>query len=90
MVTATTSTQVGSFLLPYDPSYIYRVVAHYWESRGGSSRDRGLSHLRGVDSRTRNEKVLSLATFSGDVLWGHSSRTGRVAGPLLTMAGTSN
>ena len=24
MVTATTSTEVGSFLLPYDPSYIYR------------------------------------------------------------------
>ena len=68
MVTATTSTKVGSFLLPYDPSYIYRVVAHYWELGRGSSRNRGLSHFRGVGSRTRNEKVLSLATFSGDVL----------------------
>ena len=64
-------------------------LENYWELGGGSSRERGLSHLRGVGSRTRNEKVLSLASFSGDVLWGHSSRTGRVAGPLLTMGGTS-
>ena len=57
MVTATTSTKVGSFLLPYDPNYIYRVVAHYWEFGGGSSRDRGLSHLRFSD--TKREGSLS-------------------------------